>query len=52
MRKCVYEKDLKFMKKDVMQFFPNSLCFDKDIIMYSNWYDADFKNFFISFDAC
>ena len=52
MRRCTPEKDMKFMKKTVRVFYPNSICFDKDFTVYSNFYDDDYKSIFISFDAC
>ena len=52
MRKCNPDIDMKFMKESYRYYYPNSICFDKNVPMYSNWFDDQYNNFFISFDSC
>jgi len=55
LRQCNKEEDLeKFMKPNVAAYYPNSLCFDdkSQISFLSNWFDDEYKNLWVSFDAC
>jgi len=52
LRPCIPSKDMQFIKESIRTYYPNSICFDKNIHLRSNWYDDSYQNFYISFDAC
>ena len=54
MRQCDPDKDLIYMAPNVRKYYPSAACFDdlRKVKLFGNWFDSEYKNFYISIDAC
>lgn len=52
LRKCTEEDLLKMMPKNLVTFYPNSLCLDERPTIKGNWFDSDFSNLFFAVEEC